>query len=279
MTTKELQMASTSQLPSEKNLLEILQAHIETLLALPDGEIKIPFVARERAMELTYILVRAFAAVANEVDKEFSAQRSLEIKKAYEQVMTHLYVLYAASLDAEKPWTEDQKAEFRTLAKSVRENDARYMRWSRAIFFGDEAKNQLLDQIQSGRGQQDDAEDVIALTQLMLSSNLPFPNGFFTEQELRQAELEARRFLWLLTGRDEDKSPKGSPQDLWHRAYTLWSNTYNTLMRAGRILTPDETKAAQHFPRIHSEKGSKTKSEPNETPTTPQTPSESRSSS
>ncbi|MEM1007444.1 MAG: hypothetical protein AAGJ35_00435 [Myxococcota bacterium] len=245
---------SVPQIPNDQSLQEIFEAHKAMLLSIVEEEIKKPFIVRERALELTHHLREAFAPLLPKLEEEFSPKRVSEIETAYEQLVVYLFLFYAASMTAEKPWTEQNKADFQRLIRQVRDNDIRYMKWSRALFHGDKEKNELLDQIQRGRGYQDDAEDVIALTQLLLSSNLPFPNGFIEEKELRTAEADARRCLWLLTGQDNNKAPKGSPHDLWHRAYTLWAQTYNALARVGHLLTKDPKEAAQRFPRIHPAK-------------------------
>ncbi|MEM1009686.1 MAG: hypothetical protein AAGJ35_11855, partial [Myxococcota bacterium] len=105
----------------------------------------------------------------------------------------------------------------------------------------------------TGNGYQDDAEDVIALSRFLLSSSKSiFPNPFFTKDDLHQSEQDAIQFMWLLRGRKEGRAAKSSPPDLWYRAYTLWTQTYNLLANAGRYLTEEHPDKATLFPSIHN---------------------------
>ena len=241
------------KLPNSQTLEELVTKYKANLLALQDDAVLRPRVARERAMELTQNLIKEFEKVKDGVVDIFSAKHSADILGKFEKLPEYLFMFYSASMEAEQPWTEEEKKQFQALAATVKDHDVRYLKFAQAIFHGNEAANVQLSQIAAGRGYRDDAEDVIALTNLLLtSSEVKLPNLFFTEQDLRKAEGEARKFLWLLNGQSDTEPSKGSPPDMWHRAYTLWQQAYEVVARAGRNLVENEKEAYQKFPRIHN---------------------------
>ncbi len=250
---------------------ELLDRHKNTLLGLNEEGLKLPMVVRERALDQTHTLRQAFSEVLSDLEDLYAPKKVQEFKKAFDNLLEYAYLFYAASMAAERPWTEAQKQEFKEQAAKVRDHDARFMKWCRAIAHGDDVANAALDAVSAGKGYIDDAEDTIALTNMLLDwKQQIFPNPFFTEKQVRQAEADARLFLWMLQGRDENKPPKGSPPDMRLRAYNLWLDTYNTLARAGRGLFEDEAEGLRRFPRVSSLKSSpsdnKAETSPSNTP-------------
>lgn len=240
---------------------ELLDRHKSTLLGLNEDDFKLPMVVRERALEQTHTLRQAFSEVLPDLEDLYAPKKVQEFKKAFDNLLEYGYLFYAASMAAERPWTGAQKQEFREQAAKVRNHDAHFMKWCRAIAHGDDVANTALDTIGSGKGYIDDAEDTIALANMLLDwKQQIFPNPFFTEKQVRQAEADARLFLWMLQGRDESKPPKGSPPDMRLRSYNLWLSTYNTLARAGRGLFESEAEGLQRFPRVSSLKSSSSES-------------------
>ncbi len=246
-------MLQTPSLPNEATLQELLQRYNTELMALNDSNLRLPLVLRDRALEQSHHLLEEFGPLITMLGDFYSNQRVQKIKAAYDGLLEQAFVFHAASMEAERPWSSQQKQEFQELAAKIRDYDVRWMKWNRALYHGDATANDTLDKIHAGRGYIDDAEDVIALVNLLLAySGTLFPNPFFTEKEVRGVEAEARKFLWWLQGRDETTPPKGSPPDLRIRAYNLWLNTYNTVARAGRDMTDDEAEGLRRFPRISS---------------------------
>ncbi|TNE43610.1 MAG: hypothetical protein EP343_32870 [Deltaproteobacteria bacterium] len=244
--------------PDNQTLQELYEQHKDLLLSLKKDAIQTPRVTRERSLALTRTTRSNFADLLPSLEDWLAPKKMDELKDAYSKLDDYSFVLFFASLFAQQDWTAAQKERRQELMLKVREHDSRYMAWSRALFFDDSSQQAELDRIQSGRGSKDDATDTIELVSMLLKdSRVTQPNDFLEEAKLREAEAEARELLWLLSGAKEENAPKGSPVNVWHRAYTLWATTYDSLMRGGRsvlnMMGYSPAEQAKQFPGISSE--------------------------
>ncbi|MEM1010533.1 MAG: hypothetical protein AAGJ35_16180, partial [Myxococcota bacterium] len=145
-------MVQELQWPDKTNLKKLLQDHTPQLLDIPDEKLQKPRVSTERAMEQTQYIQQNFEPLLAEVDKAFSPERAQQIKTAFQQLPIHLFVVFAAFIKSQEPWSEQEKKRFKELANKVRQDDVLYMKFSRTLYIGDAEANAHLDQIQTGNG-------------------------------------------------------------------------------------------------------------------------------
>jgi hypothetical protein len=229
------------------------------LLALPKQSLRSLRLDRERAQSLTDKVIKEFEPLLVEVHASYKDPKLASILKSYETLDRLSNVYYAAELAAETPWTPEQKKRSKELAIINRANDKYLFKWAWNLFEENPDLLPELISIRAGRGNRDDADDVVREVKLFrdrwepddLAHNCPV-----TLERLAQAELDATEQINLLKLTEPDKT--GSPGDLRWRAFTAWEKDYNHIIHTGRYLRYEEPGIEQRFPGAYPERNPST---------------------
>lgn len=246
------------------------------MLALPKDKLHKPRVGRTRAKDLTKIVLTNFAAMLVLVERTFQEWKIEQIRQAYEGLERRANVYFASALDAQNPWTAEQKKRHQELNRTNREHDECLFTWAWAHFKKNSTLKPILIDIRKGHGCLDDAEDIVREVRIFRDNLEALENRTpVTIEYLNQAERDTTEQIELIGLRDEDHT--GSPLDMRRRAYTAWETDYNRLVRDGRYLGEDVPDIDSLFPKISAEHGATSDPEPVTEPTpteTTSTPSE-----
>ena len=256
-------------MPTEQaKMNELFVTATPALLAMDVGALVWPRVARERATQLTAILLREVEPLQARLDEELSPARAAERKADYAAVGPNAQIFYASDLAVEVPWISAQKARRAELVKKVRGHDDYLSGWAVPLFkHDDELRAQVAD-IVRGRGTRDDAEDTVRWAALF-KGQWAHAEGKtpVTLEYITTAEGEATELLQML---DADTNESfGSPRDIRRRAYTRWLLTYNELYHLGHYLLRADPRAAAPLPGIAAERN---EVEPEAPPANPPAP-------
>ncbi len=249
--------------PNSKRISELLEQNRAALAALDDSILIRPNVHRARVVALTNTTLQSFARIESSLDEELSPARAIERRQQAEQLESRALTYFAADLDREENATR-QESRRAAIAARVAEHDRYLSKWAWPLFGDDPELNAVLVDIRSGRGVQDDAEDVVRLAQLYRSRWQQADGKTpVTMDYLSTAEAEATELITLL-----DEGGVDPARDLAWRAFTFWRQTYHALMNLGRYLTSDDESSEDLFPGI----GNARRPAPRTPPTPPDEP-------
>ncbi len=217
------------------------------LFALDADALLRPRVGREVAWGQTLHVLEAFEEVRPLLSKEYSAERVARVEAALARVKDDALVLAVAELRRSDALAEIEPRD-NSLPSRVRRADQMYFAWAEALGGATAAGRKKLDDIRSGRGSRDDAEDVVRLVEFLR----PLVVGVqgidaLTPEALDAAEADATLLLDLL-GRHEAGGARAA-QELVTRAYTVWHRSYMEIVRAGRDLGFEQADSERRFPK------------------------------
>ncbi|HSN99152.1 MAG TPA: hypothetical protein VLS89_12745 [Candidatus Nanopelagicales bacterium] len=254
--------------PSTKRMHDLFSTSKPELLALPDGSLERPRIARERAMQLTTILRGEFEPLLPRLPALFQPDVAAARAADYQALEPRALVFYAADLAAESPWTSDQKASRAELVVKVREHDDALSQWAVPLFRKDPVASQEVADILRGRGIRDDAEDTVRLVALFrrhwanVKGKTPITAAY-----LEEAERDATALVAILD--EAEGVTTGSPKDLRRRAYSWWAEAYQEIFDLGRYLLRADPAAAERLPAISAERSAPEKSPAEPAPAEP----------
>ena len=241
-------------MPTEQaRMNELFIAAKPALLAMDADTIVRPRVPRERATQLTTILLRELSPLEPRFVEELSPARAKARKADLAAVGPNAQIFYASDLAIEVPWTSQQKARRAELVKKVHAHDDYLSGWAVPLFKHDEERSSQVADIVRGKGTRDDAEDTVRWAALFRSEWAHAKGKTpVTLAYIAGAEAEATELLQML---DVDTNESfGSPRDVRRRAYTRWLSSYNELYQLGHYLLRAEPEAAARLPGISAER-------------------------
>lgn len=259
-------------MPTEQaKMNELFVAAKPALLAMDADILVRPRVPRERATQLTAILLREIEPLVPRFAEELAPARVKERKADVAAVGPNAQIYYAADLAVEVPWTSEQKARRAELVKNVHTHDDYLSGWAIPLFKHDEELSARVADIVRGKGTRDDAEDTVRWAALFREQWAHAKGKTpVTLEYLAGAEAEATELLQML---DLDNNESlGSPRDLRRRAFTRWVTSYDELYSLGRYLLRDDPESAARIPGIAAERGEPEATPPANPPATPATP-------
>ena len=206
--------------------------------------------SRERALQLSDIMLTSWSTMAELIDVEVSPPRA-ELRKAeLARLDARAWVFYALDLAADDVHGNVNRKKRNALAKAVKVHDKFLFKWATA-FFGDDPNHAMtLRDISRGTGLRDDAEDVLRLVSLYLNNptswnEIQVGDKKLDNAYLKSAHADATKQLDYL------RSGMSNPiRILADAAYSLWFFDYDELMQLGRYLTRRQPDSKLRFPGV-----------------------------
>ena len=231
-----------------KNLDTLLESGKAELEALDPSTHVRRVVSRERALELTAIVLRSFAGIVEQIDVELSPVRAKQRKLELARLDARVWLFYAADLAAQESHSNARRTERLELAERVREHDRFLFKWAMPLFGDDPELGATLRDISPGTGARDDAEDVLRLVALYRGQWTDAKGKTVVTQALLDAaSADATAQLDLLR-----LAASNPVRTLADAAYTLWYHDYQTLVHLGRYLSSADADSRARFPGVRS---------------------------
>ncbi|MFO0748464.1 MAG: hypothetical protein U1F43_22790 [Myxococcota bacterium] len=151
------------------------------------------------------------------------------------ELMPMVLAYFAAQDVIEKAAPTQRLARKRELQLKVRAHDAFLGKWARTAFEDDAVEAPTVAALVPGSGTYDDAQDTVGWVAMWRRHPDARAKSPVSEAYLDEAEADATELLPLIEADDSDPARR----ELARRAYTLWSDLYNHILRVGRFLGGD----------------------------------------
>ena len=234
-----------------KQLSELMEENRAKLMAMDKDLLVIVRVSRERAWELTNIILDSIKEQSDEIEESFSTSGVAKLKIFIEEVFINVQVFYIADLLCDVSQKEENERR-KELAKKVREHDRTLCEWAWPLFKAVERLKIKLTKISKGRGLRVYADSTTRLVDLFMD-NWDYAEGKtpIKLEYLNEAARDATEFISLLA---EPKESVNSSREFRSRAYTAWYLIYIEIMYAGRYILRHHPDVIKIFPGVNPKK-------------------------